>query len=155
MPRLDREWLKSLGVSCVCDLGTRGARAPKKLSVKKRAEIAGKAARALGESADEASGGGEMIGARRLWTTACLTFVLSVVSVGCATRQVVQEDSANHRREVEASAYTLEGCQEKMDEMAGGHVQMTGHEQAVLVSVLNLGITPPYQCQGIIADTKQ
>jgi hypothetical protein len=40
-----------------------------------------------------------------------------------------------------------------MDELAGGHVQMTGHTQAVLGSVLNLGITPAFQCQGIIADT--
>lgn len=93
-----------------------------------------------------------MIEARRLWTAACLTLAQSAVS-GCATRQSVQEDSANHRREVAASAYTLEDCQEKMDELAGGHVQITGHTQTVLLSVLNFGLTPAYQCQGVIADT--
>ncbi len=93
-----------------------------------------------------------MIGARGLWTAACLTLVLNTVS-GCATRQSLQEDAANHRKEVTASAYTLEDCQEKMDELAGGHVQITGHTQTVLLSVLNFGLTPAYQCQGVIADT--
>jgi hypothetical protein len=39
-----------------------------------------------------------------------------------------------------------------MDELAGRHVEMTGHTQAILVSVLNLGITPPYICHGVISD---
>jgi hypothetical protein len=95
-----------------------------------------------------------MIGARGLWTAASLTLVLGAVSgSGCATRQGLQDDPANHRKDVAASAYTLGDCQEKMDELAGGHVQMTGHTQAVLGSVLNFGITPAFQCNGIIADT--
>jgi hypothetical protein len=41
-----------------------------------------------------------MIGARGLWA-ACLTLVLSAVSgSGCATRQSLQDDPVNHRRDV-------------------------------------------------------
>jgi len=44
---------------------------------------------------------------------------------------------------------TLGDCQEKMDELAGGHVQMTGHTQAVLGSVLNLGITQLFSAKAL------
>jgi hypothetical protein len=74
------------------------------------------------------------------------------MAVGCTTQQFVQEDPANHRRSVSTSAYSLEGCQEKMDELAGGPVQMTGHVQEILQSILNFGVTPFYRCSGIIAD---
>ena len=71
---------------------------------------------------------------------------------GCGTVENVGNDPANHRRAITASAYSLDGCQEKMDELAGGHVEMTGHTQAILVSVLNFGASPPYVCHGVISD---
>lgn len=77
---------------------------------------------------------------------------LGGLAIGCATVESVQSDPANHRRTIVASAYSLDGCQEKMDELAGGHVEMTGHTQLVIVSVLNLGATPSYVCHGVIAD---
>jgi hypothetical protein len=49
----------------------------------------------------------------------------------------VRNDPTNHRREINASAYSLDACQERMDELAGINVEMTGHTQAILVSVLN------------------
>ena len=82
----------------------------------------------------------------------CLALALGALSFGCATQQFVQDDPANHRRDVSASAYSLDGCQEKMNELAGGQVRMTGHSQQILQSVLNLGVTPFYRCSGIIAD---
>jgi hypothetical protein len=84
-----------------------------------------------------------------------LILILCVAVLGCETIQNVQNDPVNRRREVSASAYSLGGCQEKMDELVGGHVQMTGHTQAILVSLLNLGLIPWYECHGIIADSQK
>jgi hypothetical protein len=84
----------------------------------------------------------------------CLAMCLSAIAIGCSTNQFVQDDPANHRRDVSASAYTLDGCQEKMNELGGGTVQMTGQSQQILQSILNLGVMPFYRCSGIIADPK-
>ena len=73
-------------------------------------------------------------------------------AVGCETVENVRNDPTNQRRELTASAYSLDGCQEKMDELAEGHVEMTGHTQAILVSVLNFGASPPYICHGVIPE---
>jgi len=84
----------------------------------------------------------------------CLLLGLGATAIGCATQQFIQNDPANHRRDVSASAYSLDGCQENMNELAGGPVQMTGHSQQILQSVLNFGVTPFYRCSGTIDDAK-
>jgi hypothetical protein len=89
-----------------------------------------------------------MIDVKRL----CLALALGAMACGCATQQFVQDDPANHRRDVSASAYSLEGCQQKMNELAGGQVRITGHSQQILQSALNLGVTPFYRCSGVIPD---
>jgi hypothetical protein len=91
-----------------------------------------------------------MIRAKCWW----LVVGLSAIAVGCSTNQFVQDDPTNHRRDVSASAYSLDGCQEKMNELGGGTVQMTGHSQQILQSILNLGVMPFYRCSGTIADLK-
>jgi hypothetical protein len=83
-----------------------------------------------------------------------LAMCLSVIAIGCSTNQFVQDDPANQRRDVSAPAYPLDGCQEKMNELGGGPVQMTGHSQQILQSILNLGVMPFYRCSGTIADAK-
>jgi hypothetical protein len=75
-----------------------------------------------------------------------------LTAAGCETVENVRNDPTNQRREITASSYSLDSCQKKMDELAGKHVEMTGHTQAILVSVHNLGTTPPYICHGVISD---
>ena len=103
-----------------------------------------------GSFIQQPAGGGLVIRARWL----CLALVFGATAIGCATQQFIQADPANHRWDASASAYSLDGCQEKMNELAGGPVQMTGHSQQILQSVLNFGVTPFYRCSGTIADAK-
>jgi hypothetical protein len=64
-----------------------------------------------------------------------LCIISLVAFAGCATAD-------EHGKVVTASADSLQGCQEKLDESAGGHVQM----QQVALS------TTGYVCKGVIAD---
>lgn len=85
-----------------------------------------------------------------LVTAACRALCASLTGllIGCVT---VQGETPNGKDKVYvASAYSLSGCQEKLDEEAGQHVQITEHTQAVLASVLNFGITPAYVCHGVV-----
>jgi predicted small secreted protein len=76
----------------------------------------------------------------------------SALLIGCSTIQGVENQPAEHRKAVVASAYSLSGCQENLDQQAGGHVEMSYHTQQIAMSVLNLGIVPPYYCQGVFTD---
>ena len=49
-----------------------------------------------------------------------------------------------------ASAYTLNGCQEKLNEEAGTQVTMTEQTDQVATSVLNYGLQPAYICHGLV-----
>lgn len=69
-------------------------------------------------------------------TSLGLCLISLVALAGCAT---VEDE---HGKVVTASADSLQGCQEKLDELAGRHVQM----QQVALS------TTAYICKGVIAD---
>jgi hypothetical protein len=69
--------------------------------------------------------------------------VSAVLCAGCATISG-QTSGGNGSAVYVASAYSLTGCQEKLDEEAGHHVLLTEHAQNVLGSVLNFGLTPAY-----------
>jgi hypothetical protein len=87
-------------------------------------------------------------------TTVTLTVlgVLALALGACSTIQGVENQPAEHRKAVVASGYSLSGCQENLDQQAGGHVEMSYHTDQIAMSVLNLGIVPPYYCQGVITD---
>ena len=53
---------------------------------------------------------------------------------------------------VTASGYSLDGCQAKMDELAGTKVQMVGHTDQVGVSAGSLFIIPAYTCRGFVQE---
>jgi hypothetical protein len=77
--------------------------------------------------------------------------ILAMASA-CSTIQGVENQPAEHRKAVVASGYSLSGCQENLDQQAGGHVEMSYRTQQIVMSALNLGIVPPYYCQGVFTD---
>jgi hypothetical protein len=72
---------------------------------------------------------------------------------GCTTVSAVENIPAEHRKVFRASAYTLSGCQEKLDQLAGQHVEMVEHLDQPLMSALNFGILPPYICRGVLDES--
>jgi hypothetical protein len=67
---------------------------------------------------------------------------------GCFEIEEVNPKPLEHRTEYLTTGYTLSGCQDNLDELAGGkHVQMTEHADSQL-QWLNLGLTPIYHCRG-------
>ncbi len=85
------------------------------------------------------------------------SFGLSLLVLGLLTRcsaytfvQGVENDPVEHRLVVNASGYSLDGCQANMDELAGTHVQMTEHTGQVAMSLLNLLTVPAYTCRGFV-----
>jgi hypothetical protein len=81
-----------------------------------------------------------------------VTLALALALSACSTIQGVENQPAEHRKAVVASGYSLSGCQQNLDQQASGHVEMSYHTDQILMSVLNLGIVPPYYCQGVITD---
>jgi len=69
---------------------------------------------------------------------------------GCTTVQGVENDPVEHRMVVTASGYSLDGCQAKMEELAGAKVQMVGHTDQVGMSAGSLFIVPAYTCRGFV-----
>jgi hypothetical protein len=56
---------------------------------------------------------------------------------------------------VTASGYSLDGCQAKMDQLAGAKVQMVGHTDQVGMSIGSLFIVPAYTCRGFVQQTAE
>lgn len=81
-----------------------------------------------------------------------LTLILAVALAGCSTVQGIEHESREHRYIVTASAYTLQGCQDALDKIAGRPVAITSTTSQVGVSILNLGLLPAYECQGVVSD---
>jgi hypothetical protein len=82
-----------------------------------------------------------------------LTILLALLALGaCTSVQGLENDPAEHRMVVTASGYTLDGCQAKMDELAGTKVQMVGHTDQVGVSAGSLFIIPAYTCRGFVQE---
>jgi len=84
-----------------------------------------------------------------------LSPIVLCLLAGCTAYSFVQgveNDRARHRLVVSASGYTLEGCQARMDELAGTHVQMVEHTDQVAVSILNLLLVPAYTCRGFVQE---
>jgi hypothetical protein len=55
---------------------------------------------------------------------------------------------------VTASGYSLEGCQAKMDQLAGTRVQMVAHTDQVGVSAGSLFVIPAYTCRGFVQESQ-
>jgi len=49
-----------------------------------------------------------------------------------------------------AWAYSPSRCQEMLDKEAGHHVVITEHGERILRSMLNLGLVPPFSCEGSV-----
>lgn len=85
-------------------------------------------------------------------TTQVLSSLLLTGTLGLAGCITIQGETPQGNTKVwVASAYTLTGCQEKLDEEAGHHVEMSEHTQQIVNSVLSYGIMPAYICSGTIA----
>ena len=84
-----------------------------------------------------------------------LSLIVSGLLTGCSAYSFVQgveNDPVEHRLVVNASGYSLDGCQGNMDELAGTHVQMTEHTGQVAMSLLNLLTVPAYTCRGFVQE---
>jgi hypothetical protein len=73
-------------------------------------------------------------------------------AIGCTTVQGVERQPAEHRSVVDASGYSLAGCQAKMDKLAGSKVQMVSHTDQVAMSVRSLFLVPAYVCEGFVQE---
>jgi hypothetical protein len=89
---------------------------------------------------------------KRTIVTRTVVGALALALSACSTIQGVENQPAEHRKAVVASGYSLSGCQENLDHQAGGHVEMSYHTDQIAMSVLNLGIVPPFYCQGVMTD---
>jgi len=49
-----------------------------------------------------------------------------------------------------AWAYSPSRCQEMLDKEARHHVVITEHRERILMSMLNLGLVPPFSCEGSV-----
>ena len=78
-------------------------------------------------------------------------FLLALLALAflssCFQVQGVDPKPLEHRTEYTTTGYTLEGCQENLDELAGSHVQMTKHA-GFLLAWIYLGLLPVYTCGG-------
>jgi hypothetical protein len=84
-----------------------------------------------------------------------LTVLLALLALSaCTSVQGLENDPAEHRMVVTASGYSLDGCQAKMDQLAGTKVQMVAHIDQVGVSAGSLFIIPAYTCRGFVAETQ-
>jgi hypothetical protein len=79
---------------------------------------------------------------------ACMNLAL----IGCTTVQGVESQPAEHRSLVDASGYSLAGCQAKMDKLAGSKVQMVSHTDQIAMSVRSLFLVPAYVCEGFVQE---
>jgi hypothetical protein len=84
-----------------------------------------------------------------------LTVLIALLALGaCTSVQGLEHDPAEHRMVVTASGYSLEGCQAKMDQLAGTRVQMVAHTDQVGVSAGSLFIIPAYTCRGFVQESQ-
>jgi uncharacterized protein YcfL len=84
------------------------------------------------------------------WTTTrkLVLFLVLFPLTGCSTWEGVRVDPLNRQRIVSASAYSLDGCQSAMDELAHANVQMVQHTRQLAVSIFSFGYEPAYLCTG-------
>ena len=82
----------------------------------------------------------------------CLAGVAILCLAGCMTVQGISSEPTEHRKVITASAYSLEGCQAKLDESAGRRAEMTEQVSQVGISILSLGLLPSYICRGTVPD---
>ena len=72
---------------------------------------------------------------------------------GCAGRNSVQNNPSAHQKIVFASAYSVEDCQAKMNDLAKSEVRMIDSSQRVVTSIFSFGIVPSHECIGIAKET--
>jgi hypothetical protein len=83
-----------------------------------------------------------------LGLTGCGPAIPAAAGLTCMALSGCTSITGRDSKDWQASAYTLSGCQTKLDNEAGQHVEMTGHSQRIIVSVFNFGIEPAYYCWG-------
>jgi hypothetical protein len=67
---------------------------------------------------------------------------------GCSTWEGVRDDPANHQKVVTATAYGLDACQSRMDELAQTNVTMVEHSRQLMLTLFSFGYVPSYVCVG-------
>jgi uncharacterized protein YcfL len=81
-------------------------------------------------------------------TRSLLLYLALFALSGCSTWEGVRVDPLNRQRVVSASAYSLDGCQSAMDELAHANVKMLQHTRQLAISILSFGYEPSYLCTG-------
>jgi hypothetical protein len=72
-----------------------------------------------------------------------------VYAMGCFTVEGKDPQPSERRTEYTSSGYTVDGCQENLDKLAGAHVEMTMHSGSPMLW-LSLGLIPAYVCKGVV-----
>ena len=65
----------------------------------------------------------------------------------------MQNNPSANQKIVYASAYSTEGCQTEMNDLAQNEVHMVSDDQRLATSIFSFGIVPAHQCIGIVKDT--
>jgi hypothetical protein len=82
-----------------------------------------------------------------------LAMLAFVILSGCAAQGSVQNNPSANQKIVYASAYSTEGCQAEMNDLAQNEVHMVSDDQRLATSIFSFGIVPAHQCIGIVKDT--
>ena len=82
-----------------------------------------------------------------------LAILAFVILSGCAAQGSVQNNPSANQKIVYASAYSTEGCQAEMNDLAQNEVRMVSDDQRLATSIFSFGIVPSHQCIGIVKDT--
>jgi hypothetical protein len=82
-----------------------------------------------------------------------LAMLAFAILSGCAAQGSVQNNPSANQKIVYASAYSTEGCQAEMNDLAQNEVRMVSDDQRLATSIFSFGIVPAHQCIGIVKDT--
>ena len=82
-----------------------------------------------------------------------LAMLAFVILSGCAAQGSVQNNPSANQKIVYASAYSTEGCQAEMNDLAQNEVHMVSDDRRLATSIFSFGIVPAHQCIGIVKDT--
>jgi hypothetical protein len=97
------------------------------------------------------------IRARVSWF-AYFSALIALCSVaGCSVygfTEGVKPEPLEHRLLVNASGYSLDGCQANMDALAGSQVLMVEHTRQIAVTILNGFSVPTYNCRGVVQESQ-
>jgi len=89
------------------------------------------------------------MGKKSLGMKCVLAMLALTIAAGCFDIEGIDPKPSEHRTEYLTSGFTLGGCQQNLDKLAGTHVQMTQHSGSPFIWIY-LGLLPAYTCRGFV-----